>query len=165
MTNNEMSEKERELYIAALRFLPESEASLAKMSWAIGSLVPKPDNIVYDNLKRLQGELFEVENGYEEEIREHYSRRIEHEEDRLEDRLGEVVTVEVVAVKTFGLICRVEGTTRTLLLHISKIANTFVDDPANFAPVGDVFEAKLVLNPEGGLALSAIGHKPLERKN
>ncbi len=152
-----MDQSEKILLIAAVGYSRSSNISLAKISWALSSILQKPENTIYHKLKGFDMEL-------DTELQELYTlRRLsdkvgdvdeEIEDDSLESRIGDIVTVEVLSVKTFGAVCRIEDTTRTLLLHLSEVANDFITDVKDYVWEGDKIKAMLILNPKGQLGLS-----------
>lgn len=156
-----MSNPENILMVAAVNYSRSENVSLAKVSWALSSLLQKPDGSVYYRLKEIDDNL-EVEMKAVDTIKRTTENMvigkdnhvIENEDDALESRLGEVVNAEVLSVKTFGAICRVENTTRTLLLHISEMANEFIEDVRDKVKEGDTIKALLIINRKGELGLS-----------
>ena len=152
-----MIDAEKTLLIAAVGYSRSNNVSLTKISWALASIMGKQEHTIYHNLK-------EIDNSLDAKLKEIYgvsklSADIadEHdfiEDDRLEDRVGDIVTVEVVSIKTFGAICRVENSTRTLLLHLSEVADEFIADLSQHLKVGDKRKAMLIINPKWELGLS-----------
>lgn len=87
------------------------------------------------------------------------------EEDLLEKHVGEIVKVRVLSVRTFGAICSVENTTRTLLLHLSEIADEYIDDVSMYLEEGDELFALLIMSKTTNrLALSTKGLGTVKRK-
>jgi predicted RNA-binding protein with RPS1 domain len=155
---SKLSVEERELLTAAYKYAVKNEIPLTKVSWALSSVIDRPDNAIYHKLKGLDGEV-EVELDQVPDRTEY-----KEVEAPLEDRLGEVVKVEAVSVRTYGVVCAVEGTTRTLLLHISEVANEFIQDLAEYVEQGDKFNAMLIVNPQEELGLSTRRVAPLTQK-
>lgn len=155
---SKLSAQERELLEAAYKYAVKNELPLTKISWALSTILDRPDNAVYHKLKSL-----------DDEIELEFEPRVEREEVKeiempLEDRVGEIVKVEAVSVRTYGVVCSVEGTTRTLLLHISEVANEFIQDLSEYVEQGDKFNAMLIVNPEEELGLSTRRVAPLTQK-
>lgn len=152
-----MDQSEKMLLIAATGYSRSHNVSLTKISWALASILQKPESNVYHTLKDIDIEL-------DNDLQKMYGERVynfesddeseEIHDDFLENMIGEIVDVQVLDIKTFGAVCRVENTTRTLLLHISEIANEFIDDVEKYLKRGDKLKAMLTLNPKGELGLS-----------
>ena len=161
-----MDQDEKLLLVSASCFSRSRNVSLAKIAWALSSILQRPENHVFNSLKEidinLDAELTKIAGV--RKLAESYS-ELEEElmnEDRLEERVGEIVDVEVLSVKTFGAICKVEDSTRTLLLHLSEVANEFISDLNSLISKGDKFQAMLIINPkeELGLSTKKIGGIP-----
>ncbi len=163
-----MQTEEQILLTSAVGYARVNSISLTKIAWALSSLLQKPENAIYHKLKEIDLDfdptLFDIfgvpvtdydKIPYEEDI----------EDDYLESKVGEIVIVEVLEVKTFGVICKVENTTRTLLLHLSEIANEFINDVSKFFKKGDKIQAMLIINPKGELGLSTRKLKPKNQTN
>ena len=152
-----MDQSEKILLIAAAGYSRSNNVSLSKISWALSAVMQKPENSIYHKLKEIDGsldeqlkDLYGVRNllaGIDDEVEK-------VEDDCLEDRIGEIVSIEVLSIKTFGAVCRVQGTSRTLLLHLSEVTNEFINDLGKHLKEGDQLEAMLILNPKGELGLS-----------
>lgn len=152
-----MDQAEKTFLIAAVGYSRSSNTSLTKISWAMASILQQPENNVYYKLKK-------IDDDFDKELKAIYGIRElasdaeeEYEEiadDNLESRLGDIVNAQVLSIKTFGAVCKVENTSRTLLLHLSEIANDFVDDVRNYLKEGDRLKAMIIVNPEGKLGLS-----------
>lgn len=76
------------------------------------------------------------------------------QEESDEALIDKIIDVRVVSVRSYGAICRIEGGTRTMLLHISKIAPAFIKDVSEWVREGDLLKAKVIRNPKGELGLS-----------
>lgn len=153
-----MDQTEKTLLVASAGFSRANNVSLTKIAWALSAIMQKPENTIYHQLKT-------IDNSFDEELKSIYGIRniangmLDEEDadipdDALESRLGEIVNVEVLTVKTFGAVCRVEDSTRTLLLHVSELADEFVDDVRKYIKEGDKVKAMLILNPRNELGLS-----------
>ncbi len=150
-----MDQSETLLLIAATGYSRTNNISLAKIAWALSAIMQKPENNIYHKLKSLDVNL-------DKDLEKLYGIRdmIEPDEegdfidDVLESKIGEIVNIEVLSVKTFGAVCKVEDTTRTLLLHVSELADQFIDDVRKYIKEGDRLKAMLILNPKGDLGLS-----------
>lgn len=152
-----MDQAEKTLLIAATGYSRSTNTSLTKIAWALSSIMQKPENNIYHSLKTIDNEL-------DEELKNIYGiRRLAQQDedgeedlvdDVLESRVGEIVTIEVLSVKTFGAVCKIEDTTRTLLLHVSEVADQFIDDVRKYIKEGDKIKAMLILNPKHELGLS-----------
>lgn len=62
-------------------------------------------------------------------------------------------SVKVIALQSFGVIVEMEDKT-TELVHISNLANMFVKDVAEFASIGDTYEACCIEGKKRPLELS-----------
>ena len=99
-----------------------------------------------------------------EEVQE-FEEDLVAKDDYLEQKIGEIVKVRVVSVRTFGALCAVEDTTRTLLLHLSEIADEYIDDVSMYLEEGDEFLAMLIMNKvTNRLALSTKRVGTVKRK-
>ena len=67
-------------------------------------------------------------------------------DDTLEQHVGEIIRIKIIGVRTFGALCSVVGTTRTLLLHVSEMADEYVDDVSAYVSVDDEVYAMLILS-------------------
>jgi predicted RNA-binding protein with RPS1 domain len=151
-----LDQSEKTLLIAAAGYSRSRNISLTKIAWALSSILQKPENNVYHQLK-------EIDNNLDTQLTEIYGIKClsslleddaEVEDDLLETKLGEIVNVEVLSVKTFGAICKVENTSRTLLLHLSEVTDQFINDLSKYLKEGDKIQAMLILNPRNELGLS-----------
>jgi len=153
-----MDNAEKTLLIASAGYSRSSNVSLTKIAWALSAVMQKPENNIYHKLK-------EIDNVLDSELKSIYgvrqlSNQLDQEEqedlfdDTLESKVGEIVDVEILSVKTFGAVCKVEDSTRTLLLHVSEVADQFIDDVRKYLKEGDRIKAMLILNPKGALGLS-----------
>jgi len=152
-----MNHSEKILLIAAAGYSRSQNVSLTKISWALSSILQKPENSIYHQLK-------EIDDDLDTQLQEIFGLRRMAEvfgdqsegitDDSLESRIGEIVMVEVLSVKTFGAVCKVEDTTRTLLLHLSEVANQFITDLREHLKEGDRIQAMLIMNPKNELGLS-----------
>jgi len=167
MTKRNQEEAKKIFLAGAVRYAHASKAPMTKVAWALATILKKPDNVVYHELRVVEEEL--ASNGDLEDMTGRLSQDevVEEElgdEEVLENQVGEIVTVKAVSVRSYGVVCVVEGTTRTLLLHISEVANEFIEDLTQYVAPGDRFEAMLVSNDKGRLGLSAKRFKPLKKK-
>lgn len=152
---------------AAVVFAKATNVPMTKVAWALSSLMETSDSNVLYRMKQIALMKEKEIEAEIESVRERLTKDLddlEYQAPGLEQRLGEVVIVEVVSVRTYGAVCKVEGTTRTLLLHLSEIADAFIDDVSEYLEVGDKFPAMLIVNNKGQLALSARRFKSLEKK-
>lgn len=160
-----ISHEEVVLERAALSFATKRGIPVVKAAWAVALLTGKPDSAI---LKRLEDY---AKNGPMPDELPDSSDDLLNENKRYEDivslesRVGEVVRARVLSLKTFGAVCSVLGTTRTLLLHISEVADTFVSDITDYAFEGMEFDAMIVVNRKDELGLSTRRVKPLEKVN
>ena len=165
-SRKKMSSEEKVLVAAAARYAKVEGVPLTKMSWVLSSIMPIPENSMLHRLREASQNV-EVDQSLEslrkQLIDEGESDVIATED--LEKRLGEVVTVEALSIKTYGVVCKVEGTTRTLLLHLSEIANAFISDIGDYVSVGDKFPALLIVNVKGQLGLSTKRIDSLKKKS
>lgn len=79
--------------------------------------------------------------------------------------VGKIYPVEVIHTTAKGLICKLDDgntqTETTTFIHISKIANAFVNDISEYAQVGDKFNALGVATDNGNeLSLQHLNLKP-----
>jgi polyribonucleotide nucleotidyltransferase len=156
-----MDQSEKILLIAVAGYARKHSVSLAKISWALSSIMQKPENNIYHKLRDIDLDLDDqLTKIYDvEELSDEVGDSIGLDEediidDLLESKVGDIVTVEVLSVKTFGAVCRVEDTTRTLLLHLSEIANDFITDVRDYVKEGQKLKAMLITNQKGQLGLS-----------
>lgn len=159
--NNE----ERVLIAAAAQYAKTKAVPLTKMSWALASVMSMSENNVLHRLREAS-ENVDADQSLEtirKQLQEEAESDVLVSED-LEKKLGEVVNVEVLSVRTYGAICKVDGTTRTLLMHLSEVADAFIDDIGDYVAVGDRFPAMLIVNAKGQLGLSARRVESLEKK-
>jgi predicted RNA-binding protein with RPS1 domain len=75
--------------------------------------------------------------------------------------VGQIYDVQVVKILQFGLIVKVPELGGTEMVHISKIANTRVDNIADFVEVGDGLRAECVRGRDKiELSLKHLNLKP-----
>jgi len=153
-----MDNAEKVLLVASAGYSRSANVSLTKVAWALSAIMQKPENNIYHQLKEVDDELEkELTNLYgTRELAEQLDQDDSEDlfDDTLESKVGEIVNVEVLSVKTFGAVCKVEESTRTLLLHVSEVADQFIDDVRKYLKEGDKIRAMLILNPKGALGLS-----------
>lgn len=171
MSKVDIGKEERVLLMAGVKFARKVGMPNTRLAWGLATIIGKPDNVLYHKIcemSRVLGDGEEALEEYEElEIRAEEiieEKEMVLEDEALENRVGDIVKVRVVAVKTYGLVCAVENTTRTLLLHLSEVADEFIDDLSEYAQPGDEFHAMLIVNPKNQLGLSARRATPLTRK-
>lgn len=158
--------EEKVLLNAASRFARVKGVPMTKMAWALSSVMGMPENSVLHRLQDVEQDL-DVDQSMEavrRKLEEENESDVVRAED-LEKRVGDIVDVEALSVRTYGVVCKVRGTTRTLLLHLSEIADAFISDIAEYVETGDTFQAMLIVNRKGELGLSTRRFKPLERKD
>lgn len=158
-----MDQAEKTLLIASVGYSRSNNINLSKISWALSSVMQKPENSIFSRLQKIDQE-------FDEQLKEIYGIRkiakklnVDEEiiDDNLENRIGDILNVEVLSVKTFGAVCRVENTTRTLLLHLSEVADEFITDLRTKLKEGDTLQAMLITNPKEELGLSTRRIKAL----
>lgn len=150
------TEEEKRFMLAGLRYAEAVRMPRTKLSWGLASLMNRPDSSVYQQLGSLQRDWDEEVEDYEEELQF---------AETLEKRVGDIVTATVISVTTFGALCSVENTTRTLLLHISEMANEYISDVGEYVWSGDVIQAMIIVGSNGRLALSTKRIGPLKRRS
>jgi len=157
--------EEKVLVAAAAQFAKAKSVPLTKMSWALAAVMNMPENNVLHRLREASESIQADQSleGLRKQLEDEAESDVLVSED-LEKKLGEVVTVEVLSVRTYGAICKVDGTTRTLLMHLSEVADAFIDDIGDYVAVGDRFPAMLIVNAKGQLGLSARRIESLEKK-
>lgn len=157
--------EEQTLIAAAAQYAQAKGIPLTKMSWMLGSIMKVAENSLLNKLREATGNLRDDQSleGIRKRLQTNAENDVVAQED-LEKRLGEVVTVKVLSIRTYGAVCQVEGTTRTLLLHLSEIANAFIHDVSEYLKPGDRFPAMLIVNVAGNLGLSTRRYKPLRKK-
>jgi transcriptional accessory protein Tex/SPT6 len=162
-----MDQAEKTLLIASVGYSRSNNINLSKISWALSSVMQKPENSIFNKLKKIDQEL-------DEQLKDIYgirkmAKKLSMDEeiidDNLENRIGDIVNVEVLSVKTFGAVCRIEGTTRTLLLHLSEVADEFITDLRTKLKEGDIIQAMLITNPKEELGLSTRRINALQESN
>lgn len=150
------SKQEQDLFKAALDYAKISGVSKTKLSWALAALVGRKDGEVYHRLCGIESGKCDVAEDEEE---------LTLTDESLDRRIGEVVFARVVSVKTYGALCVVEDTTRTLLLHVSEIADEYIEDVSAYLNEGDLIQAMLVVSTrENRLALSTKKIGSVKRK-
>lgn len=175
MKKNEVSKEEKVLIMAGLKFAQKVGMPMTKLAWGLSTIIGKPDNVLYHKVretKRLLENDVELEElddirQIETEVTQHLEEEEMNQdlaEEELEKRVGDIVKVRVVSVKSYGAICTVEGTVRTLLLHLSEVADEFIDDMSAYVMPGDEFYAMIIVNPKGQLGLSTRRVAPLKRR-
>jgi len=160
-------ELEQMVLISSVQYAQAKGIPFSKVAWALSTLVGRPDNVVYHQLCEMKDYLAQAVAGVDVTRMSDYQnvlhqlrdqvvldQEVGSEEEQLENRIGEVVKVRVLSVRTYGAVCSVLGTTRTLLLHLSEVADEFIDDLSKFMTVGDEFYAMLIVNPKNQLGLS-----------
>lgn len=152
------SKEEKDIIVAGIKYVEATKIPKTRLAWSLAGLFGKQDSMVYHQICEIARVVRELGEGAVDE----HSTGIEIAEEELtsvdeslDKRIGDIVLATVVVVKTYGALCVVEGTTRTLLLHISEIADEYIDDVNNYVNVGEEILAMLIASTEGRLALSA----------
>lgn len=143
---NTYSKEEVGLMIAGLELIEANGSPRAKLAWALSSLMGKEEKAVMYKLNALANE---DHNPLEESLPTVREQAID-----VKQQIGDVVVVKAVAIKTYGVICAVEGTARTMLLHISEIADEFVSDIGEYVTLDTRFRAIIIVSNDNRLALS-----------
>lgn len=147
------TDEEKQLILAGVLYAQKENISKTKLAWSLSSLTGKPDNMLYQQIVGISKKLAEGDSL--DDFEEIVSEEEPFVEDMLENRIGDIVKARVVAVKTYGALCSVENSTRTLLLHVSELADEYIDDVNNYISAGDEFYALLILSSSNNrLALS-----------
>lgn len=155
MASKQYSTEEHALLEAGLRYSRASKVPLTKVAWGLASVLGRQDSDVYHRMQALADGSFYPLEELDEDI----------EAEELHHRVGEIVSARVVTLKSYGALCIVEGTTRALLLHVSEIADEFIDDVGSYVEVGDTVQALLVVSGrEDRLALSTKRIGSVKRK-
>lgn len=163
------SKEEKLLMMAGLAYAEETGTSKTKIAWALSSIMGRTDSSVYNQLCTMDNEIPKgvwklLDLNDTEEVQE-FEEDLVAKDDYLEQKIGEIVKVRVVSVRTFGALCVVEDTTRTLLLHLSEIADEYIDDVSMYLEEGDEFLAMLIMNKvTNRLALSTKRVGTVKRK-
>ena len=160
------STEEKNLMVAGIRYAEANKITKTKLAWSLAGLLGRQDSVLYQQLC----ELSRVMNDLKEDEEVVMQQEVVEDEltltdENLDKRIGEVVSVRVIVVKTYGALCVVEGTTRTLLLHVSEIADEFIDDVNMYLAVDDIVQAMLIVSAkENRLALSTKKIGSVKRK-
>lgn len=163
------SKEEKLLMMAGLAYAEETGMSKTKIAWGLSSIMGRTDSSVYSQLCTMDNEIPKgvwklLDLNDTEEVQE-FEEDLVVKDDYLEQKIGEIVKVRVVSVRTFGALCAVEDTTRTLLLHLSEIADEYIDDVSMYLEEGDEFLAMLIMNKvTNRLALSTKRVGTVKRK-
>ena len=163
------SKEERLLMLAGLAYAEETGMSKTKVAWGLSSIMGRTDSSVYSQLCTMDNRIPKgvwklLDLGGTEEVQEFEEDSVA-KDDYLEQKIGEIVKVRVVSVRTYGAVCAVEDTTRTLLLHLSEIADEYIDDVRMYLEEGDRFLAMLIMNKvTNRLALSTKRIGTVKRK-
>ena len=163
------SKEEKLLMVAGLAYAEETGMSKTKIAWALSSIMGRTDGSVYSQLRTMSSEIPKgvwklLDLNDTEEVQE-FEEDLVVKDDYLEQKVGEIVKVRVVSVRTFGAVCAVEDTTRTLLLHLSEIADEYIDDVSMYLEEGDEFLAMIIMNKvTNRLALSTKRVGTVKRK-
>ena len=175
MKKNELSKEEKVLIMAGLNFAQKAGMPMTKLAWGLSTIIGKPDNVLYHKVREAK-QLLENDVAFEEldnigQLETKVTQQLEEEEmdqdlteEELEKRVGDIVKVRAVSVKSYGAICTVDGTVRTLLLHVSEVADEFIDDMSSYVMPGEEFYAMIIVNPKGQLGLSTRRVTPLKRR-
>ena len=178
MKKNELSKEEKVLIMAGLKFAQKAGMPMTKLAWGLSTIIGKPDNVLYHKVREVK-QLLENDVAYvafeeldsirqiEAEVTQHLEEEEMNQdltEEELEKRVGDIVKVRAVSVKSYGAICTVDGTVRTLLLHVSEVADEFIDDMSSYVMPGEEFYAMIIVNPKGQLGLSTRRVTPLKRR-
>jgi len=161
------SKEEKLLMMAGLAYAEETGISKTKIAWVLSSIMGRTDSSVYSQLCAMDNKIPKgvwelLDLNATEEVQE-FEEDLVVKDDYLEQKIGEIVKVRVVSVRTFGALCAVEDTTRTLLLHLSEIADEYIDDVSMYLEEGDEFLAMLIMNKDR-LALSTKRIGTVKRK-
>ena len=170
--------EEKNLLIAGIRYAEANGIPKTRLSWSLASLMNRSDSTMYHQVSEMARVLADltnavplIGNGEKPDMQfdvvpdqDLVEDMIQPDED-LDKRIGEIVDVQVISLMTYGALCSVKGTTRTLLLHISEMADAYIDDVTDYVKVGDSFPALLILGAKNRLALSTRRVHPLERRN
>lgn len=162
---NKLTVEEKVFIAAAGNYAKAKGIPITKMCWVLSFIMNMPENNVLHRLREL-GKDLEADQMVEA-VRYQLEEECENDalvDEILEKKIGEPVLVEVLSVRTYGAVCQVVGTTRTLLLHLSEIGNAFIDNIGDYISIGDKFNAILIVNKKGQLGLSARRFAPLEKK-
>jgi len=155
--DKQYSAEEHQLLEAGLKFVQTSGVPMTKVAWGLASIIGRQDNAVYHRMQSMASGSFDPTAELDEDVTD--------EDERLDRRVGEVVAARVASIKSYGALCVVEGTTRALLLHVSEIADEYIDDVNEYLAVGDVVQAILVVSTkEDRLALSTKRIGTVKRK-
>ncbi len=159
--------EEKLLMMAGLAYAEKTGTSKTKIAWALSSIMGRTDGSVYNQLCAMDNKIPKgvwelLDLNATEEVQE-FEDDLIVKDDYLEQKIGEIVKVRVVSVRTFGALCAVEDTTRTLLLHLSEIADEYIDDVRMYLEEGDEFLAMLIMNKDR-LALSTKRIGTVKRK-
>lgn len=163
------SKEEKLLMMAGLAYAEETGMSKTKIAWGLSSIMGRTDSSVYSQLCTMDNEIPKgvwklLDLNDTEEVQE-FEEDLVVKDDYLEQKIGEIVKVRVVSVRTFGALCAIEDTTRTLLLHLSEIADEYIDDVSMYLEEGDEFLAMLIMNKvTNRLALSTKRVGTVKRK-
>lgn len=163
------SKEEKLLMMAGLAYAEETGMSKTKIAWGLSSIMGRTDSSVYSQLCAMDNKIPKgvwklLDLNDTEEVQE-FEEDLVVKDDYLEQKIGEIVKVRVVSVRTFGALCAVEDTTRTLLLHLSEIADEYIDDVSMYLEEGDEFLAMLIMNKvTNRLALSTKRVGTVKRK-
>jgi polyribonucleotide nucleotidyltransferase len=163
------SKEEKLLMMAGLAYAEETGMSKTKIAWGLSSIMGRTDSSVYSQLCAMDNEIpkgvWKLLDLHDTEEVQEFEEDLVVKDDYLEQKIGEIVKVRVVSVRTFGALCAVEDTTRTLLLHLSEIADEYIDDVSMYLEEGDEFLAMLIMNKvTNRLALSTKRVGTVKRK-
>lgn len=167
------SKEEKFLMLAGVRYAESVKMPKTKLAWFLAAVLGKPDSAVYYQMKKVSEKaasmteadwaVFDFDEVQADLMEEQAKQELNDE--TLEQNVGMIVPVKVISVKTFGALCQVLGTTRTLLLHVSEIADEYIDDVHEYLSEGDEFLAMLILAKNNNrLALSSRRIGSVKRK-
>ena len=162
-----LSREELNLEKAALQWARRKGIPIVKAAWSVALLTGKPDGAI---LKRMddyikEGTLLDALEEMPDELgsQQRYDDSQRYEDlVTLESRVGEIARARVLSLKSFGAVCSVLGTTKTLLLHISEVTDAFVSDIADYVFKDMEFDAMIIVNSKNELGLSTRRLKSLE---
>lgn len=167
------SKEQKFLMLAGVRYAESVRMPRTKLAWVLSTIFGKTDNAVYYQLREAAERVasmteadwakFDFDEVQVDPLDE--EAKVELAEETLEQHVGEIVTVKVVSIRTFGAVCQVANTTRTLLLHVSEIADEYIDDVNEYLSEGDEFLAMLILSKSNSrLSLSSKRVGTVKRK-
>lgn len=171
MINKRYTKEEKLLLLSALKYSEVTGMSKTKLAWGLANIMGRTDNGVYSQICALSKEQVEIPEEFwqlvdkQEQDIELIDNEMDIVDDYLEQKIGDIVNVRAVSLRTFGAVCAVENSTRTLLLHVSEIADEYIDDVSMYVEEGDEFLAMIIVNKQTNrLALSTKRVGTIQRK-